>query len=68
MIINLKGTQVCQLFKFVECFFQSIDFAEHTICKKFAVGVLDKDPTVWLDGARPANTCLSPSFVGHVPT
>jgi hypothetical protein len=21
-----------------------------------------RDPTVWLDGARPANTCITPSF------
>ncbi len=25
-------------------------------------GALYKDPTVWLDGARPANTCLPPSL------
>ena len=24
--------------------------------------VLIMDPTVWLDGARPANTCFPPSF------
>ncbi len=23
-------------------------------------GVLNKDPTVWLDAARPTNTCLLP--------
>jgi hypothetical protein len=26
-------------------------------------GVTDNDPTVWLDGARPANTCIPPSFL-----
>jgi hypothetical protein len=25
------------------------------------------DPTVWLDGARPANTCILPSFPWMVP-
>jgi hypothetical protein len=30
-------------------------------------GVLNKDPTVWLDGARPANTCITPSFLGNAP-
>jgi len=30
-------------------------------------GGQNKDPTVWLDGARPANTCISPSFLGNVP-
>jgi hypothetical protein len=27
-------------------------------------GGLNKDPTVRLDGARPANTCISSSFTG----
>jgi hypothetical protein len=27
-----------------------------------APGVLILDPTVWLDGARPANTCILPTF------
>jgi hypothetical protein len=30
-------------------------------------GFLKKDPTVWLDGAKPANTCITPSFLGNVP-
>ncbi len=30
-------------------------------------GVPNKDPTVWLDGARPANTCIPPSFPGNLP-
>jgi len=25
-------------------------------------GILNKDPTVWPDGARHANTCILPSF------
>jgi hypothetical protein len=25
-------------------------------------GVLNKDPSVWLDGARPVNTCIPTSF------
>jgi len=25
------------------------------------------DPTDWLDGARPANTCIPPSFPGNTP-
>ncbi len=29
-------------------------------------GILKKDPTVWLDVARPANTCIPPSFYGNV--
>ncbi len=28
--------------------------------------VSDKDPTVWQDGARPANTCIPLSFPGNV--
>jgi hypothetical protein len=31
-------------------------------------GVLSKDSTVWLDRARPANTCIPPTFLGNVPT
>jgi hypothetical protein len=30
-------------------------------------GVLNKDPTVLLNGARPANTCIPPSFPGNAP-
>jgi hypothetical protein len=26
--------------------------------------VLNKDPSVWLDAAKPANTCIPPSFLG----
>ncbi len=36
-------------------------------CKSalLARGVLDKDPTIWLDGARLADTCIPPSFPGN---
>ncbi len=30
-------------------------------------GVLNKDPTVWLNGARPANTSISPSSPRNAP-
>jgi hypothetical protein len=30
-------------------------------------GALNKDPTVWLDGARPVNTCIPPSFEENMP-
>jgi hypothetical protein len=30
-------------------------------------GGLNKDPTVWLVGARPACTYIPPSFLGYVP-
>ncbi len=33
----------------------------------FCSGVLKKDTTVWLDGARPVNTCIPPSILGNVP-
>ncbi len=29
-------------------------------------GILNKDPTVWLDGA--CNACIFPSFLGNIPT
>jgi hypothetical protein len=29
------------------------------------VWVLNMDPTLWVDGARPANTCIPPSFLGE---
>ncbi len=29
--------------------------------------VVNKDPTLWLDGARPANTCTPPSFPWNAP-
>ncbi len=25
-------------------------------------GVINKNPTIWLNGAKPANTCIPPSF------
>jgi hypothetical protein len=31
-------------------------------------GAVNEDPLVGQDGARPANTCISPSFQGYVPT
>jgi hypothetical protein len=30
-------------------------------------GVIGKDPTVWLDGARPAKTFILPSFLVNTP-
>jgi len=33
----------------------------------FCSGVLKKDTTVWLDGARPVNTCIPPFILGNVP-
>jgi hypothetical protein len=33
----------------------------------FLTGILKDDPTVWLGGARPANTCITPSFLGMCP-
>jgi hypothetical protein len=27
--------------------------------------VINKDPSVWQDGARPASTCIPPSFLGN---
>jgi hypothetical protein len=29
--------------------------------------VINNDPTVWLDGAEPANTCIPPSVAGNAP-
>jgi hypothetical protein len=37
----------------------------HLPCSRI---ILNKDTTAWLDGARPANTCILPSFPGNVPT
>jgi len=31
-------------------------------CTSLAHESLNKDPTVWLDGASPANTCIPPYF------
>jgi hypothetical protein len=33
-----------------------------------AKGVLNKDPTICLDGARPSNTCIPPLFPQNMPT
>jgi hypothetical protein len=30
--------------------------------------VLNRDPSVWLDGAIPANTCIPHPFPGSTPT
>ncbi len=32
-----------------------------------ARGGLNKDPIVWLGGARPANTCIPPTFPSGAP-
>jgi hypothetical protein len=39
-------------------------FAEFFWAVKFANFDKDKDLIVWLDGARPANTYIPPSFLG----
>jgi hypothetical protein len=71
---------LCQIFDFTEMyliksswvyFFHWSEFAEVTFCQNFPVGfagqdMLNKDSTVWLDRARPANTCIPPSFPGNV--
>ncbi len=30
-------------------------------------GVLNKDHTVWINGAKPANTCIPPFLPGDIP-
>jgi hypothetical protein len=36
-------------------------------CQLCRPGVINKDPSVWLDAARPANTSFPPSFPGNTP-
>ena len=50
--LKLPNSLFCQIFL--------ADFASQ--------GVLNQDPTVWLDGARPANTFIPPSVLGNMPT
>jgi hypothetical protein len=50
-------------------FFHKSEFAKLTFHQFFLSGfanegVINKDPNVQLDGARPANTCIPPSFLG----
>ncbi len=45
------------------------EFVVFTFCHFFPASfaserLLNKDPTVWLDGARPATTSILPSFLG----
>ncbi len=47
--------------------FYKILFGYIIIVVKAGQGFLNKDPIVWLDGARPANTCIPPSFPGNAP-
>jgi hypothetical protein len=44
--------------------FLKILFGYIIIVVKAGQGFLNKDPIVWLDGARPANTCIPPSSQG----
>jgi hypothetical protein len=30
-------------------------------------GILNQDPTLWPDGARPSSTCIMPFFMGRCP-
>jgi hypothetical protein len=39
----------------------------HFLAGFVSQGVLNKDPAVWLGGARPANTCIPPSFLHNSP-
>ncbi len=49
--------QVYKNLSYVQIIFRTV-FADQ--------GFLGKDPTLWLDGARPANTCIPPSFLRKV--
>jgi hypothetical protein len=40
------------------------DFWSIVLAGKSWPGVLNKDPSPWQDGTRPANTCISPPFKG----
>jgi hypothetical protein len=61
--------------KIPDSFFQkqSSAFFNSRICRMAFSGQLcqprgsQKDPTVGLDGARPANKCIPPSFLGNLP-
>jgi hypothetical protein len=43
--------------------FQVFHFSSR-LCSQEAI---NKNPTVWLDGARPANTCIPPYFLENGP-
>jgi hypothetical protein len=43
----------------------SSDHASSTFARQ---GIFFKDFTVWMDGARLANTCILPYFLGNTPT
>ncbi len=66
------GFAKCVRSKVVECIFQICSNNELTFHWSFpggfaGQGFLNKDPTVWLDEARPANTCIPPSLLGNTP-
>jgi len=58
--------------KVIRVFFHRGKYTALTFSRIFTTGfaslwALDKDPTVWLDETRSANTCIPPTFPGNVP-
>ncbi len=56
-------TQLCS--QVMGAMFASVVHELHFTCSWI---ILNKDPTVWLDRARLANTCIPPSFSWMTPT
>jgi hypothetical protein len=52
---------------YIEVNLRNLLFANFFLAGFANQGVLNMHPTVWLDGARPANTCIPPSYSGSHP-
>ncbi len=71
------STKVCQIFYFAACIWSKVVESIFPLKRihwthvlpNFSIwlcrqGFFNKDPIVWLDGARPANICIPSSFLG----
>ncbi len=56
MLANVQ-TKKCMFASFYKIIILVASFAGQS--------VINKDPSIWQDGARPASTCIPPSFLGN---
>ncbi len=66
-LLNKISSHFISLMTKIFCFTKISQLPTFFQASKANQGVLNKDPTVWLHGARPANTWILPSFLENVP-
>ncbi len=70
-LFGTNGTKIIQLANIIFVVKKNVYIIDYHLAF-FLAGltcqvILNKDPTIWLDGAIPANTCIPPSFLENAP-